>query len=48
MRYVEFDGVGGGELRQLSHAGFMELGEAWMDRVGVVGRIGVLGPKMFF
>jgi len=39
--------VGGGELRWVSLAGFTELGEAGMDRAGVVCRIGVLGPKVF-
>ena len=33
---VEFKGVGGGELRWVSLAGFTELGEAGMDRAGVV------------
>ena len=44
---IEFEGVGGGELRHVSLAGFTELGNAGMDRVGVVCRIGVLGPKVF-
>ena len=39
--------MGGGELRWVSLAGFTELGEAGMDRAGVVCRIGVLGPKVF-
>ena len=39
--------MGGRELRWVSLAGFMELGEARMDRVGMVGRIGALGPKVF-
>ena len=38
--------MGGGELRWVSLAGFMELGEAGIDRAGVVYRIGVLGPKV--
>ena len=46
-RDVEFEGVGGGELRWVSLAGFMELGKAGMNRVGVVCRIKVLGPKVF-
>ena len=45
MGDVEFKGMSGGELRQVSLAGFMELGEAGMDRVGGVCRIGVLGPN---
>ena len=47
MGDVEFKGVGGGELRSVNLAGFTELGEAGMDRAGVVCRIGVLGPKVF-
>ena len=35
MGDVEFKGVGGGELRWVSLAGFTELGEAGMDRAGV-------------
>ena len=46
MGDVEFKGVGGGELRRVNVAGFMELGEAGMVRVGVMCRIGVLGPKV--
>ena len=47
MGDVEFEGEGGGELRQVSLAGFTELGEAGMVRVGVVCRISVSGPKVF-
>ena len=46
MGDVEFKGVGVGELRQVSLARLKELGEAGMDRAGVVCRIGVLGPKV--
>ena len=46
MGNVEFKGVGGGELRWVSLPGFRELGEAGMDRAGVVCRIGALGPKV--
>ena len=42
-----YTGVEGGKLRWVSLAGFTELGEAGMDRAGVVCRIGVLGPKVF-
>ena len=45
MGDVEFLGEGRGELRQLSQAGFMELGEGGMDRVGTVWMIGVLIKK---
>ena len=36
---VKFEGVGGGELRRVSLAGFMELGKAGMDRAGIVCRV---------
>ena len=39
--------MGGGELRRVSLAEYTELGKAGMDRVGVVYRIGVLGPIVF-
>ena len=32
---------------RVSLAGFMELGKARMDRVGMMCRIGMLGPKVF-
>ena len=47
MGDVEFKGVGGGEFGRVSLAGFTELGEARMDRVGVVCRIGMLELKGF-
>ena len=47
MGDIEFKGVGEGELRRVSLAGFTELGEAGMDRAGMVCRLRVLGPKVF-
>ena len=47
MGDVEFKEVVVGELRRIGQAGFTELGEARMNRVGVVWRIEVLGPKVF-
>ena len=42
MGNIEFEGVGGGELRRVLLTGFMEL-----DKAGMVCRIGVLGPVVF-
>ena len=44
---MEFEGVGRGELRRVRLVGFMELGKVGMDGIGMVWRIGVLGPKVF-
>ena len=47
MGDVEFEGVGGGELRRVSQAWFMKLGKAGMDKFGMVCKIVMLGSEVF-
>ena len=47
MEDIELKGVGRGKFRRVGLSGFMELCKAGMNGIEMVGRIGVMGPKVF-
>ena len=47
VEYIDFDCLGRGVLRMVRLTRFMELDKAEMDRIGIVWRIVVLGPKEY-